>query len=157
MGDALFNADAARVLFAQVVRQLQQRLAQALFAVHRQQVGDGRLLVGKARRQVVDQAGQQPFSAQQGEKLGAGQGAHDRGSHGRGRLPPFAQAGQAAFAADVAGGENGQQTFVAGGRQHDKLDLPAVDEVDDAILVAKAIEVGAFGHVEGGALPGRLA
>lgn len=69
---------------------------------------------------------------------------------------PLTQAGQATFPADVAGSEDGQQTFVAGGCQHDELDLPAFDEVDDAILVAKAVEVGAFGHVDGGALPGRL-
>ena len=44
MCDYRLDADAARVFLAELARQLQQRLAQALFAVNRNQVGDDLML-----------------------------------------------------------------------------------------------------------------
>ena len=49
MSDFQFDAYAAMVFLAEFARQLQQRLAQPLFAVGRRQVGDDLLLVGDSR------------------------------------------------------------------------------------------------------------
>jgi hypothetical protein len=49
-----FDASALLVLLAQCARQMQQRLAQPLLAVHRHHIGDHLLLVGNARGQVSD-------------------------------------------------------------------------------------------------------
>jgi len=53
MRNLQFDADAARVFLAEFAGQLQQGLAQPLFAVHGHQVGDDLLLVGNAHRKVL--------------------------------------------------------------------------------------------------------
>ena len=49
-----FDASATRLFLAQRARQLQQRLAQSLLAVHRHQIGDDLLLVSNAHGQISD-------------------------------------------------------------------------------------------------------
>ena len=58
-----FDASALLVLLAQCARQLQQRLAQSLLAVHRHQIGDDLLLVGNAHRQVAHETFKQRVAA----------------------------------------------------------------------------------------------
>ncbi len=52
----LLDANAARAFLAEFARQLQQHLAQSLFAVNRHQVGDDLLLVSDPHRQVLREA-----------------------------------------------------------------------------------------------------
>jgi hypothetical protein len=56
MRDFQFDADAARIFLAEFARQLQQHLAQSLFAIDRHQAGDDLLLIGNPHRQVLREA-----------------------------------------------------------------------------------------------------
>ena len=56
MRNLQFDANAARVFLAECASQLQQRLAQSLFAINRHQIGDDLLLVGNAHCQVPHEA-----------------------------------------------------------------------------------------------------
>ena len=71
MRDLQFDAGALLVSLAQGAGQLQQRLAQALLAVHRHQIGDNLVLLGDAHRQISDKSLQQQVATQAAEKQAA--------------------------------------------------------------------------------------
>lgn len=59
MSNAVFNAGPVGIVLTKFTGQVEERLAQPLFAVHRHKVGDDRLLFGDALRQVVDKTFQE--------------------------------------------------------------------------------------------------
>lgn len=58
-----FDAKAARLFLAECVRQLQQRLAEPLLAIHRHHIGDELLLVGNAPGQIAHETVKQRVAA----------------------------------------------------------------------------------------------
>ena len=69
MGNLELDTNAARIFLAHGAGQLQQRLAQPLLAIDRDEIGDDLLLVGYAHRQVAHEPLIQRVVAQTGKEL----------------------------------------------------------------------------------------
>lgn len=149
MRNPVFEAQAERVLLAKFAGQLQQGLAQSLFAVDRHQVGDDLLLLRDARGQILHEAFEQRVAAQQFQELSAGNQFQDRLFHGHGGFQARARAGEAQLAENISRGVDGEQALLAFGREHQQFDLPGLDEVDRFIPVSAGVDVGVFRNSDG--------